>query len=358
MLKKVFISYAHESKALSDNVLEFSNFLRTKGIDSEIDQYEESPPEGWPKWMMRQIQEADYVLVVCSEAFYNRANDLSGSDDGLGVKWETTLILQQLYSLNSQNTKFIPVIFNKENSKYIPLPLQPYTYYLLSDTQIKNQLTNRLKGISTSKKPPLGVPVEAEESLAPKERKTMFFSSIIDVDLWNKALWSGMVFLSDPALKAPPIVGFMFENEEYGEKIFSNLKAQFGDVDVNEEIHLSFIRAISKEKQNYKVHLGTSFEVMEDKIKKQGLSPEETFFVGLSRVHTMTPPEGSTNLGVFEHSFKFFKRYGITNVIKSGDSIRPNFDNVIMKKKVNFRTKDEVLSDKDHIDQPAFAKEK
>lgn len=46
MTKKVFISYAHESTELSDSVLQFSNYLRSQGIDSEIDQYEESPPEG------------------------------------------------------------------------------------------------------------------------------------------------------------------------------------------------------------------------------------------------------------------------------------------------------------------------
>ncbi|HCG5919274.1 TPA: TIR domain-containing protein [Vibrio parahaemolyticus] len=128
MTKKVFISYAHESEELSDSVLQFSNYLRSQGIDSEIDQYEESPPEGWPKWMMRQVQEADYVLVVCSRLFYERANDFSGSNQGSGVKWETNLILQQLYNLNTNNTKFIPIVFERASLDYIPLPLQPYTH--------------------------------------------------------------------------------------------------------------------------------------------------------------------------------------------------------------------------------------
>ncbi|MFT5505169.1 MAG: hypothetical protein ACI845_003978 [Gammaproteobacteria bacterium] len=49
MTKRVFISYAHESEELSDSVLNPSNYLRSQGVDSEIDQYEEAPPEGWPK---------------------------------------------------------------------------------------------------------------------------------------------------------------------------------------------------------------------------------------------------------------------------------------------------------------------
>jgi len=203
------------------------------------------------------------------------------------------------------------------------------------------------------------VPEEAESiPLEPKERKSMFFSTIIDVDKWNKAKWSGMVFLSDPSLSMPPIIGFMFENEEYGEQIFSDLKAQFGNEDKDEEIHLSFIRDISDQKpQDYKVHLGTSHGVISKKAEKHGLKPDETVFVALSRVHEMNPPADSKNLDIFENSYKYFKRYGITNVIKPNGKIELNFENLIGKKNVSFRTMSEVLSDKNDNDQPAFAKE-
>ncbi|NOQ13899.1 MAG: TIR domain-containing protein [Methyloprofundus sp.] len=227
MTVRVFISYAHESEELSDEVLELSNYLRSQGIDSEIDQYEEAPPEGWPKWMMRQVQEADYVLIVCSELFYKRANDNSGNDDGLGVKWETSLILQQLYTLNTNNKKYIPIVLHGNDKKYIPLPLQPYTYYPFKELEGREKLRDRVLGISKSKRPPLGKVPEHEIPATPldhKERKSMFFSSIIDVDLWNKAKWKAMVFMSDPGLQDPPIVGFVFENNKVGNDIFSSLK--------------------------------------------------------------------------------------------------------------------------------------
>jgi SEFIR domain len=360
MIKKVFISYAHQSQKLSDNVLELSDYLRKKGIDSEIDQYEEAPPEGWPKWMMRQIQEADFVLVVCSELFYKRANDCSGDSDGLGVKWETSLILQQLYSMNTNNKKFIPVIFEQSESKYIPLPLEPYTYYSLSDPSKKTLLTNRLRGISLSKRPPLGEAPEVEtdyHSLEPKERKSFFFSSIIDTDLWDKAKWSGMLFFSDPSLNTPPLVCFMFKNEEIGERIFSELKKQFGSIDSEEEIRLSFIRGIScNSPQNYKVHMGSSWSAIDKKAKNIGLEPSKTLFMGLSRTHTMTPPAKSKNLDVFENSYKYFKEYGLTNVKIKNGSLTPDFDNIIRKKTVFFRSKDEILKNQNDEDSPAFTK--
>ena len=52
---KVFISYSQDSIEFADQVLQFSNHLRQEGIDTSLDQYEESPPEGWPRWMERQM---------------------------------------------------------------------------------------------------------------------------------------------------------------------------------------------------------------------------------------------------------------------------------------------------------------
>jgi hypothetical protein len=49
---KVFISYSHDSREHIDRVRELSDRLRAEGIDCILDQYEASPPEGWPRWQM------------------------------------------------------------------------------------------------------------------------------------------------------------------------------------------------------------------------------------------------------------------------------------------------------------------
>ena len=69
---RVFISYSHDSPEHLDRVLVLSDRLRVDGIDCHIDQYEESPPEGWPRWMITQIEEAEFVLVVCTENYERR----------------------------------------------------------------------------------------------------------------------------------------------------------------------------------------------------------------------------------------------------------------------------------------------
>lgn len=70
----VFISYSQDSVAFADKVLAFSNRLRSEGIDAILDQYEEAPPEGWPRWMENSIDKADYVIVVGSKGYYDKMN--------------------------------------------------------------------------------------------------------------------------------------------------------------------------------------------------------------------------------------------------------------------------------------------
>ena len=50
-MKKIFISYSHDSPEHADLVLELADRLVGDGIDCILDQYESSPAEGWPKWM-------------------------------------------------------------------------------------------------------------------------------------------------------------------------------------------------------------------------------------------------------------------------------------------------------------------
>jgi len=69
---RVFISYSHDSPHHKRCVLKLSNRLRSEGIDCNIDQYETCPSEGWFCWMVNQIEEADFVLIVCTEKYEKR----------------------------------------------------------------------------------------------------------------------------------------------------------------------------------------------------------------------------------------------------------------------------------------------
>ena len=90
----VFISYSQDSLSFSDKVLDFSNRLRSEGIDAILDQYEEAPPEGWPRWMENSIKKADYVIIIGSQGYYQKTNGGGQSGKGLGVKWKEILSIR------------------------------------------------------------------------------------------------------------------------------------------------------------------------------------------------------------------------------------------------------------------------
>ena len=93
---KVFISYSHDGEAHETKVLDLANRLRDEGVDAEIDQYEVSPPEGWPAWCERKIQRADFVVLVCTELYLRRFDD-ADPGGGLGVLYEARNIRQLIY---------------------------------------------------------------------------------------------------------------------------------------------------------------------------------------------------------------------------------------------------------------------
>jgi hypothetical protein len=74
-----FISYTHDSDAHKKRVAELATRLRAEGIDCDLDEWVVSPPEGWPKWMLKHVMSDKFVLVVCTELYFRRVTGLDES---------------------------------------------------------------------------------------------------------------------------------------------------------------------------------------------------------------------------------------------------------------------------------------
>ena len=136
---RAFISYSHDSNEHKDRVLALADRLRSDGIDCTIDQYVSVPPEGWPRWMLNQIEEADFVLVVCTEMYNERFRGKAMAGSGRGGKWEGAIITQELYDIESENTKFIPVLFTGHDTAHIPVIIRATNYYVLVSEQLRQK---------------------------------------------------------------------------------------------------------------------------------------------------------------------------------------------------------------------------
>lgn len=152
---KVFISYSHDSEGHRHNVLLLCNKLRADGIDTWIDQFETFPAEGWPRWMARQLEEADFVLIVCSKKYLQKITETESLEAGKGVLWESHLIYQYIYEASTCNRKFIPVLLGQGSTEDIPPVLRSFTQFRPDKPKDYDRL-HRLLSDNTPEVPPLG----------------------------------------------------------------------------------------------------------------------------------------------------------------------------------------------------------
>ncbi len=167
--QKVFITYSHDSPELVERVRQLASRLRSQGVDVEIDQYVESPPEGWPRWMERQLVGAAHVLVICTEGYARKIQGEHKSKGGLGATWEGAIVTQEIYEGKRPGTKYIPVILQADDHQHIPIFLRSATWYNVADDEGYLSLYRRLTGQPKTPRPELGPVVELNREDLPVE---------------------------------------------------------------------------------------------------------------------------------------------------------------------------------------------
>lgn len=103
-IPKVFISYSHDSQEHKKWVLELATRLRNHGVDAIIDQWELRPGDDLPHFMETHLSTSDYIVMVCTDKYVEKANVGSG-----GVGYEKMIITSELLSRIDSN-KVIPII--------------------------------------------------------------------------------------------------------------------------------------------------------------------------------------------------------------------------------------------------------
>lgn len=342
-LGEVFVSYSWDSEEHTKSVLALSNRLRGDGIDCVLDQYEVSPPEGWPRWMDRKIGSSHLVIVICTEAYLKRINGEEEPDKGLGVKWEGGLIYQHLYNQGANNSKFIPVLMKLSDKRFIPVPLQGASYFVVDTDDGYERLHNRLLGRSPAEKPPLGKPA-AKPKKPVQTDPTLYFYSPINVPLWDEAKWVATAFLWAPG--KIPIMALSYLNKEPSEKIFEEWRERYGKQDMYEELRVAIVEGeLPGKASGYSVHIGVEWDNLIERYKRAGFTPtDDDHYISVSRVHRMNPDAGSINLPSFKTAYQEFGGYLLAPAVcnRDGSDIKVNFDLMIAKRELVLRNSSDI----------------
>lgn len=144
---------------------------------------------------------------------------------------------------------------------------------------------------------------QSDKPSKPKDHRAYSVRSVIDIHAWDQARWRGIAYAQISPLQ-PPCVAFLFENEEGGRKIFERWRERFGTQDEHEEISLSIIRQLPKQKKHHYCVLITSKLPEID-------SFEPNKVVTMASRSLVMEPDSDINLERFLESYRRFGAYHI-----------------------------------------------
>jgi hypothetical protein len=214
VVTRVFISYAREptDPAHDEAVRQLWLYLRTNGVDARIDLPAEEQPQDWSIWMLREVREARFVLVIASAAYRRRGDGEAPASEGRGVQWEAALIREEVYTDREAATrKFLPVVLPGQSVEGIPTWLGPNTTTHYDLTAFPSGDTERLLRLFTDQPyeldPPLGPPPVLPPRLRhpPKPKSTRTRAGVIVALLMIPAVFVAIHYVGQGgATGAPP----------------------------------------------------------------------------------------------------------------------------------------------------------
>lgn len=164
---RVFISYSWSSKEYEEKVMDLAVKLQGDGIEVIIDKWIMQPGNDTINFMEKCVKdpEVNFVLMLLDEKYTEKADKRSG---GVGI--ETQIISNEVYN-NVEQSKFIPIVFDRddEGKIYVPIYLKSKFHYDLTRDNSDEEyvkLVKQIYGRQIYYKPELGnKPSWVDESL-------------------------------------------------------------------------------------------------------------------------------------------------------------------------------------------------
>tara|TARA_R110002049_G_scaffold298110_1_gene487641 strand:+ start:3655 stop:6888 length:3234 start_codon:yes stop_codon:yes gene_type:complete len=168
--------------------------------------------------------------------------------------------------------------------------------------------------------------------------------SIINLHLWDKAGWNGIMF-AGYGPQYPPVLALIFRDDHVSKTIFSNWRAKFGQRDENDAIRLTLLRGIDAQyPTHYRASISKNFDFDDDK-----LDPSKKYMQA-SRMLTMEPLD-SKNLDTFLADYDSKQCYILAPAVLDADGQPQIFTDLsIVKQKLYVRQAWEVgINDQDSM---------
>lgn len=152
---KCFISYSWDNGTHKDWVRRLAEGLQRNGVITYLDQWDAHPGIDVTNYMEACIRESDFVLLVCTPIFAQKANADSG-----GVGYEKSIVTGEIFANVASPKKFVPLLRKGALADCIPSYLKSIAHTdFRDDNMFDPSLKNLLRHLHQSPKyvrPPLG----------------------------------------------------------------------------------------------------------------------------------------------------------------------------------------------------------
>lgn len=166
--KIVFISYSWDGEIHKEWVLNLANDLTEKyGLQVLLDQYDLTVGKNMTAFMEKSLEAADKVLIILTQSYKTKAENRKG-----GAGFEHSIISQELYNLQDDNNKFLPVLRSGTNQTSAPGYIKTLIHRsMVNDNQYESDLFKLAKDI-----------YEIPQATRPKPGPVPNFDEIAEID--------------------------------------------------------------------------------------------------------------------------------------------------------------------------------
>lgn len=203
-----FLSYSWDNPKHKKWVLHLATELQKNGVETSLDQWDAHPGMDLPTYMEKCIRERDFVLLICTPTFCEKANSGSG-----GVGYEKCIVTGEIFNGVASPKKFIPILREGKRKESLPSYLSSKLFIdFRNDDEFDLKFGELLRHLHQSPKhvkPPLGkkpffkgVQKEVRKSKSIKQirKKSSSIASFKEVFEYARSS-SGLNMFRDPALE-------------------------------------------------------------------------------------------------------------------------------------------------------------
>jgi len=162
-----FISYSWDSAEHKDWVRRFGEDLQARGITVLLDQFALRLGDDVARFMEQGVSEADYVLLICTENFGQKANQRRG-----GVGYEQAIVTSEILDSNPARGRFVCILRQGLPSQSLPAYMRSRLWLDCRDdsqyaSALEQIVTHLLDGHSVRTSSDVAPAANSSQSLSP-----------------------------------------------------------------------------------------------------------------------------------------------------------------------------------------------